>query len=292
MKFAITGVAGFVAPRHLKAITATGHKLVAALDPHDSVGVLDRCGTDVDFFTETERFERHLRRLQREKRGIDWLSVCSPNHLHDAHACLGMYVGANVICEKPLVLSPWNLDELAEVERATGKRVHTVLQLRTLPAIQAFKASRVAAGNPFDEVEIDYVTPRGQWYHRSWKGDEARSGGVVANIGIHLLDLMLWLFGPCQRFELGQLTESRAQGVLHLEKARVVWRLSLDARDLVEGEPARRMLVNGKPLAFEGFEDAHTKLYEETLAGRGFGIDDARPAVELAYKLRRESHGA
>jgi UDP-N-acetyl-2-amino-2-deoxyglucuronate dehydrogenase len=281
LNFAVVGVAGYVASRHLKAVVETDNKIVAALDPHDSVGILDRFGRDIDFFVEPERFERHLRALQRTFRPVDWLSVCSPNHLHDVHTALGLHSGANVICEKPLVLSPWNLDALAKDEQETGKRVYTVLQLRRHPQLMALKAKLDA--DPRDrQVKLIYHTPRGRWYFRSWKGDVERSGGLLMNIGIHLFDLLLWLFGPVVYATLEQNEPGHARGELALKRAGVTWELSVDA-----DEPKRELLVDGTPVSFDdGFADLHTDVYRETLAGRGFGIEDARPSVELVYSLR------
>lgn len=193
--FAITGVAGYVAPRHLKAIRDTGNRLVAAVDPHDSVGILDSYFPDVAFFTEFERFDRHLEKLRREGEGIQYLSVCSPNHLHDAHIRLALRLGADAICEKPLVLNPWNLDALSELEQETGQRVYTILQLRVHPSLIELRRKLAAETNKRHEVKLTYITSRGPWYRYSWKGDEGRSGGVITNIGIHFFDMLMWLFG-------------------------------------------------------------------------------------------------
>lgn len=282
--FAITGVAGFVAPRHLQAINDVGGKLVAALDPSDSVGILDKYDKSTQFFTSPERFERFL-----HSHGSDWLSVCSPNHLHDVHARLGLQNGANVLCEKPLCLSPWNLDALEETERKTSKRVFTVLQLRHLPVLaklksddffSSFKARRA-------KVQLKYVTPRGQWYHQSWKGDIDLSGGLITNIGIHMLDLLMWLFGACDKMAVIQRTPTRVMGTLQLARADVTWMLSIDAADSPDLSAYRSLVIDGEAVRFDdGFGSLHTKVYEETLAGRGHGIADARPAVELAHRLR------
>jgi UDP-N-acetyl-2-amino-2-deoxyglucuronate dehydrogenase len=288
--FAITGVGGFVAPRHLEAIKAVGGKLVAALDPHDAVGILDKYDRGTQFFTDTERFERELTRLRYTGGvlgGIDWLSVCSPNHLHDAHARLGMRVGANVICEKPLALSPWNIDSIARTEEETGRRVYTVLQLRLLPVMQELHAAIIDIP-PYKraQVELRYVTPRGRWYDHSWKGDVERSGGLITNIGIHLLDLVLWLFGPVRRIILLERSPRRAHGKLILDDADVSWFLSIDASDSPTAETYRRLSIDGQEIDFGDITRLHTKVYEEILAGRGFPISEARPAVELAHRLR------
>jgi UDP-N-acetyl-2-amino-2-deoxyglucuronate dehydrogenase len=297
MNFAMTGVAGFVAPRHLKAIRDTGHRLVAAVDPHDAVGVLDRYGFDVRFFTEIERFDRHLEKLRRGPAPdrVDYLSVCSPNYLHDAHIRLALRVGAHVICEKPLVINPWNLDALQELEVETGRRVNTVLQLRLHPELVALrqKLATSRAAGPHD-VCLTYVTARGPWYDVSWKGSEERSGGLVTNIGIHFFDLLIWLFGGVVASEVHLRDPRRVSGHLELERARVRWFLSADAADLpFAAEPGgkttfRSITVDGAEVEFsEGFTDLHTRVYEETIAGRGFGIDDSRPSIELTYRLRQ-----
>jgi UDP-N-acetyl-2-amino-2-deoxyglucuronate dehydrogenase len=293
--FALTGVGGFVAPRHLKSIHDTGNRLVAAVDPHDAVGVLDRFSFDVRFFTEIERFDRHLEKLRRgpEAERVHYLSICSPNYLHDAHIRLGLRIGADVICEKPLVINPWNLDALQEIERETGGRVNTVLQLRVHPDLLALKARLAASPSSEHDVTLTYITGRGRWYHVSWKGSEERSGGVVTNIGIHFFDLLLWLFGPLSNSVVTLREPSKAAGVLKLQRARVRWFLSTDIQDLpsppVKGGKSthRSITVDGSEVEFsEGFVDLHTKVYELTLAGQGFGIDDARPAIALAHEIR------
>ena len=265
----------------MQAIRDVGGELVAALDPHDAVGVLDRFDKSTEFFTEHERFERHLARLRREHNGIDWLSVCSPNHLHDVHARLGLRNGANVICEKPLTLTPQNLDALADEERATNRRVFTVLQLRLVKSMIDLRES-VRSNHLGSNVEVRYITPRGRWYQHSWKGDPLKSGGLVTNIGIHLLDLLIWIFGKPSRFSVTARTSTTVAGLLQLDRATVDWLLSIDG-----DEPCRKMIVNGEEIFFsDGFNELHTKLYERTLAGQGYGIEDARPAVELAHRLR------
>lgn len=285
--FAITGVAGFVAPRHLEAIKAVGGKLVAALDPHDAVGILDRYDRDVNFFTDTERFERFLTKLRHDGTPIDWLSVCSPNYLHDAHAVLGMRAGANVICEKPLALSPWNVDAIQRAEQETGQSVFTVLQLRLLPVmLQLHERISDRPISTRSHVELTYVTPRGRWYEHSWKGDAERSGGLITNIGIHLLDLVLWLFGPVQQIILLKRSPTWAHGRLVLAKADVDWFLSIDDGDSPTGETHRVLSVDREPIDFGDITGLHTKVYEEILAGRGFPVSIARPAVELAHRLR------
>lgn len=296
--FAITGAGGFVAPRHLRAIRDTGNRIVAAVDPKDAVGVLDQYSFDVRFFTEFERFDRFLEKLRRgpEESRVHWLTVCAPNYLHDAHCRLGLRVGADVICEKPLVINPWNLDALEQLEAETGKRIHTVLQLRTHPALVALRERLAAekAGGAMHDVVLSYVTSRGLWYDVSWKGQAEKSGGIPTNIGIHFFDLLLWLFGGATEAPRVHLSEPRRMaGSLALERARVRWFLSVDRRDLpAPVEPGgkttfRAITVDGIDLEFsEGFTDLHTRVYQETLAGRGFGIADARPSIELVHRIR------
>ena len=293
--FAVTGVAGYVAPRHLEAIKATGNRLVAAVDPHDAVGVLDRYAFDVRFFTEIERFDRHLEKLRRggEEDRVHFVSVCSPNYLHDAHIRLALRVGADVICEKPLVINPWNLDALQDLEHESGRRVNTVLQLRLHPQLMALR-ERLSASPRHHEVELTYITARGGWYDVSWKGSEERSGGLVTNIGIHLFDLLLWLFGPVDECVVHWRAPRRIAGVLELARARVRWFLSADPADLPFA-PApgastfRSITVDGEHVEFsEGFGNLHVRVYEEALAGRGFGIVDAKPSIALCARIRRE----
>lgn len=294
--FAITGVAGYIAPRHLKAIHDTGHRLVAATDPHDAVGILDRYALDVRYFTEFERFDRHLEKLRRGAADgrVDYLTVCSPNYLHDAHIRLALRVGADAICEKPLVINPWNLDALEELEAEAGRRVYTVLQLRVHPQLIALRERLRADTKKRHSVRLTYVTARGGWYHVSWKGRADRSGGIVTNIGIHLFDLLGWLFGPVSRSEVHVRDDQRAAGILELERADVQWFLSTDIADLpFAPQPGvqttfRSIIVDGEEVEFsKGFSDLHTRVYEEILAGRGCGIAEARPSVELTSRIRQ-----
>ena len=292
--FALTGLAGYIAPRHLQAIRDTGNQLVAAVDIHDSVGIVDSFFPEAAFFTEFERFDRHLELLRRgpEDERVHMVSVCSPNHLHDAHIRLALRVGADALCEKPLVLNPWNLDQLEELEQEHDQRVWTVLQLRVHPALIALKATLDADPTRRHQVRLTYITSRGTWYHYSWKGDEKKSGGVPTNIGVHFFDMLQWLFGPVQNQAVHVNEPGRAAGRLELPRADVQWFLSLDADDLpneVRGEQPtyRSITVDGDEIEFSGgFRDLHTRVYERTLAGDGFGIADARPAIELVHSIR------
>lgn len=293
--FAITGLAGYIAPRHLQAIKETGNRLVAAVDPNDSVGIIDSYFPGASFFTEVERFDRHLEKLRREKKedngAIDYLTICSPNYLHDAHIRLAMRVRADAICEKPLVLNPWNLDVLQELEEEYGQRVWTILQLRVHPAMLELKKQVEATSGSRKKVKLTYITSRGLWYHYSWKGNEKQSGGIGTNIGVHFFDLLIWLFGTPDRNELYVREKNRMGGFMELPEADVEWYLSLDAADLPVSEQDNRtfrsITVNGKEVEFSGgFTDLHTRVYEETLAGNGFGIEHARPSIELVHTLR------
>ncbi|MEX0607840.1 MAG: Gfo/Idh/MocA family oxidoreductase [Balneolaceae bacterium] len=293
--FALTGLAGYIAPRHLKAIKDTGNKLVATVDPNDSVGIIDSYFPKASFFTEVERFDRHLEKIRRQDKGekVDYLTICSPNHLHDAHIRLAMRVGADAICEKPLVLNPWNLDMLQQLEEEYQQRVWTILQLRVHPSLIALKEKLSKSDNQKKhKVRLSYVTCRGLWYHYSWKGDEEKSGGIGTNIGIHFFDLLMWLFGAPQLTELHVKENNRLSGFLELPNAEVEWFLSLEEEDLPESAKEQRtfrsITVDGEEIEFSGgFTDLHTRVYEETLAGNGFGIEDARPSIELVHQLRK-----
>jgi len=294
--FAVIGAAGYIAPRHFRAIRDTGNRLVAAVDPKDSVGILDSFSFDVAFFTEIERFDRHLEKLRRgpQENRVHYISICSPNYLHDAHCRLALRVGADAICEKPLVINPWNLDALQELEHETGRRINTVLQLRVHPKLLALREQlQSEASDCQHDVQLTYVTARGGWYHVSWKGSAEKSGGIATNIGIHFFDLLLWLFGPAGESRVYHADPRRMSGFLELERARVRWFLSVDPADLPFAvEPGRRstyrsITIDGQELEFtEGFTDLHTRVYERTLAGQGFGIEDARPSISLVYRIR------
>lgn len=293
-RFALTGTAGYIAPRHLKAIKETGNLLVASFDPHDSVGVLDQFFPHADYFNEYERFERHLVKLSHHYDSkIDFLSICSPNYLHDSQIRLGLNLGANVICEKPIVLYPQNLDTLEELERKSGKKVYTIMQLRYHPTIAELKDKLKTAINKKYEVELTYIASRGNWYHYSWKGEDEKSGGIATNIGIHLFDLLIWLFGKVQKSEVNLSNNQKMSGSLELKDANVKWFLSVDENDLpLEIKSRKKMTyrsikIDGNEVEFsDGFTDLHTKVYQEIFNGNGLGISDARPSIEAVYKIR------
>jgi len=294
--FAIIGTAGFVAERHLRAIHTTGNRLLAAVDPHDAAGILDRYFPDARFFTEIERFDRFLEKLRRGPREerVHMVSICSPNYLHDAHIRMSLRVQADAVCEKPLVINPWNLDMLETLEKESGRRVYTVLQLRHHEEIRKLhRTLKERPAGPVAEVELTYVTARGPWYDISWKGSEEKSGGVAMNIGIHFFDLLLWLFGPVRDHAVHLRERRKMAGCVELERARVRWFLSVDRSDLPaasrdSGRTAFRSLtLDGREVEFsEGFTDLHTRVYEAALQGEGFGIRDARPSIELVYAIR------
>ena len=293
-KFALIGAAGFVAQRHMQAIKDVGGEMVAAFDPNDSVGVIDSYFPDAHFFTEFERFDRHIDKLRRRGAGVDYVSICSPNYLHDAHIRFAMRSHAHAVCEKPLVLNPWNLDGLAEIEKETGRRVSTILQLRLHPAIRALK-EKVAqsSANKVYDVMLTYVTSRGRWYHTSWKGDVKKSGGIATNIGIHFFDMLGFVFGKPQLNVAHLRDDDRAAGYLEFERAHVRWFLSVDRNDLPRNNGAagqttyRSITVDGEEIEFSGgFERLHSDSYREIVAGRGFGLDQARPSIELVSVLR------
>lgn len=292
--FALIGAAGYIAPRHLKAIMDTGNNLVAALDPSDSVGVLDNYFPHADFFVEFERFDRHIEKLKRQGIKLDYVSVCSPNYLHDAHIRFGLRHGADVICEKPVVLNPWNIDALIEIERETEKKVYTILQLRLHPSVIALKEMVAAAPaeKRFD-VDLAYVTARGHWYQTSWKGDVNKSGGIATNIGVHFFDMLIWVFGDVLENEVEFHRIDKAAGRLRFARADVTWHLSIDDADLPDeartgGKRTHRSTtIDGRSFEFsDGFADLHTVCYREVLSGNGFGLADSRPAVEMVSNIR------
>jgi UDP-N-acetyl-2-amino-2-deoxyglucuronate dehydrogenase len=292
--FALIGLAGYIAPRHLKAIKETGNNLVAALDKHDNVGILDSYFPNADFFTEFERFDRHLDKLKRKGHSVDYVSICSPNYLHDSHIRFALKHGADAICEKPLVLNPWNVDALEEIERETGKKIYTILQLRLHPVIIALR-EKIQNGpkNKIYDVDLNYVTSRGNWYHISWKGDETKSGGIATNIGIHFFDMLIWIFGGVKQNQVNVHTRDTAEGYLELEKARVRWLLSIDYEKIPEQikksgkRTFRSLAIQNEEVEFsEGFTDLHTGSYEKIMSGEGFGIEEIRPAIETVYTIR------
>jgi UDP-N-acetyl-2-amino-2-deoxyglucuronate dehydrogenase len=292
--FALIGVAGYIAPRHLQAIRDTKNNLLAALDKFDNVGVIDSYFPNAHFFTEFERFDRHLDKLQRKEVKIDYVSICTPNYLHDSHIRFALRHRADAICEKPLVLSPWNVDALAEIEKETGKRVFTILQLRLHPSIIALR-EKILNG-PKDkiyDVDLNYITSRGNWYHISWKGDASKSGGIATNIGIHFFDMLIWIFGSVKKNVVKELNDDSASGYLELERARVNWQLSINADHLPaeaksKGKRTYRSLkLEDQEIEFsEGFTDLHTLSYQEILKGNGFGLEDARPSIQLTHEIR------
>jgi UDP-N-acetyl-2-amino-2-deoxyglucuronate dehydrogenase len=296
VNFAIIGVGGYIAPRHLKAIKDTDSHLLLATDPHDAVGIMDRFFPDCEFYTDIEKFGSRLESLNRpsSKNRIDYVSICSPNYLHESHIKMALKNGANAICEKPLVLDLHELNSLADVERDTGKKVFTVLQLRLLPQLVALKKELAATKQSRKhEVSLSYVTSRGSWYNASWKGDVTKSGGVATNIGIHFFDFLTWMFGSSQNFTVHLNEPNRMSGYLELEKANVSWFLSTKRSDLppetvVANKQAYRLItIDGKELEFsDGFTDLHTDVYRDVLTRGGFGLDEARPAIELVHKIR------
>jgi UDP-N-acetyl-2-amino-2-deoxyglucuronate dehydrogenase len=294
--FALIGAAGYIAPRHMKAIKETGNNLVAALDKSDNVGILDSYFPEANFFTEFERFDRHLYKLRKEENGVDYVSVCSPNYLHDSHVRYALRYGANAICEKPLVLNPWNVDSLAEIERETGKRVYTILQLRLHPAVIALRERYNLPIEKKWDVDLHYITSRGKWYHVSWKGDTTKSGGIVTNIGIHFFDMLLWIFGDAKAFRVDAYTNDTASGTLELERANVRWFLSINEDTLPKEVRAagkrtfRSLTIGGEEAEFsEGFTDLHTESYKRILANSGFTLEDARKSIVLTQQIRNQS---
>jgi len=294
--FTLIGAAGYVAPRHLQAIQATGNTLLAAMDKADSVGIIDSYFPQAAFFVEYERFDRHLEKLKRKGTNIDYLSVCTPNYLHDAHIRFGLRHGADVICEKPLVLNPWNVDALADITRETGKEVYNILQLRLHPSVIALR-ERVRQGPADQKYDLDltYITSRGHWYYASWKGEQAKSGGIATNIGVHFYDMLQWIFGAVQENVVHIHTHDRAAGFLEFEKARVRWFLSINANTLPEevqqaGKRTYRSIeIGGEQFEFSGgFEDLHTKSYRAILDGQGFPLSEAQAAIGIVHDIRHQ----
>jgi UDP-N-acetyl-2-amino-2-deoxyglucuronate dehydrogenase len=294
--FALIGAGGYIAPRHMQAIKETGNRLIAALDKNDSVGILDRYFYDVSFFTEFERFDRYAEKLRREseENRIHYVSICSPNYLHDSHIRFALRIGADAICEKPLVLNPWNLDALQELERESGRKIYNILQLRLHPTVMGLKekVEKEYNGKKYD-INLKYITSLGKWYLISWKGDISKSGGVATNIGIHFFDMLLWIFGSPSQNKVTLNEPTKMAGELELEKANVRWSLSVDKEDLPEAAiqkgktTFRSLTIDGEEFEFsDGFTDLHTVVYKDILSGKGFGIEDARASINLANEIR------
>lgn len=295
--FILIGAAGFIAPRHLKAIKETGNTLVAALDKFDSVGIIDSYFPECSFFTEFERFDRHIEKLKRNGTHVDYVSICTPNYLHDAHIRFGLRHGADVICEKPLVLNPWNIDSLAEIEKQSGKHIYNIFQLRLHPVIIDLKRKVDAA--PKDKIyefDLTYITSRGNWYYTSWKGDVNKSGGVATNIGVHFFDMLTWIFGKVKTNDIHIHTHDRAAGYLEFEKAKVRWFLSINENTIPKEVRAagkrtyRSMKIEGEEIEFsDGFTDLHTKSYQNILDGNGFSLMEAKNGISIVHEIRSKT---
>jgi UDP-N-acetyl-2-amino-2-deoxyglucuronate dehydrogenase len=292
--FALIGAAGYIAPRHLKAIKETNNNLIAALDKFDSVGMMDSYFPNADFFVEFERFDRHIEKLRRNGTHLDYVSICTPNYLHDAHIRMALRSGADAICEKPLVLNPWNVDALSDIEKESGQKINTILQLRLHPSIIALK-KKIDAGSSDTKYDVDltYITSRGKWYDISWKGDESKSGGIATNIGIHFFDMLAWLFGDVQENIVHLREKDKSAGYLEFEKARVRWYLSIDENSLpkriqeIGQRTYRSITINKEELEFStGFTELHTESYKQILKGEGFGLNDATESIKIAQKIR------
>lgn len=294
-KFGLIGAAGYIAPRHMVAIRDTGNDLVATLDPNDSVGVLDSYFPDADFFTEFERFDRHLHKLERNGKGLDFISICSPNYLHDSHMRFALRSGCDAICEKPLVLNPHNIDGLKEIEAETGNKINTILQLRVHSSIIDLRNKLMAkAIHSKHKVNLTYITSRGKWYLQSWKGYDEKSGGIATNIGIHFFDMLHYLFGKVENISVHLRSPTRASGRIEYERASVNWFLSLEVDDIPMAQKElnqrtfRSITIDGHEIEFsDGFTDLHTKSYKEILSGRGFGLDENRTAIKTVSEIRR-----
>lgn len=291
--FALIGVGGYIAVRHLKAIKETGNHLIASLDPKDSVGIIDSYFPESNFFVEFERFDRHIEKLKRKGSKIDYVSICSPNYLHDAHVRFALRVGANAICEKPIVLNPWNIDALKELEEESENKIYNILQLRLHPSIIDLKKRMENQKDKIHDIDLTYITSRGKWYHVSWKGDIEKSGGIATNIGVHFFDMLSWIFGDVQENIVHIHQKDKAAGLLILKNARVRWFLSLDYDDIPahmreQGIRTYRVLkINNNEFEFsKGFTDLHTKSYENILDGGGFGLSDARQSIGIVHHIR------
>jgi UDP-N-acetyl-2-amino-2-deoxyglucuronate dehydrogenase len=295
--FALIGAAGYIAPRHLKAIKDTNNTLIAALDKFDSVGILDSYFPNADFFVEFERFDRHIEKLKRKNVLLDYVSICTPNYLHDSHIRMALRSGAHAICEKPLVLNPWNVDALAEIEKESGNQIYTILQLRLHESIIALK-KKVDAEQQQEKYDVDltYITSRGNWYDISWKGDESKSGGIATNIGVHFYDMLSWIFGEVQENVVHLRMKNKAAGYLEFKNARVRWFLSIDENDLPasvkekQQRTFRSIEINGEELEFShGFTELHTESYKRILKGEGFGLEEAKQSIEIVHDIRNSA---
>lgn len=292
--FALIGAAGYIAPRHMKAIKDTGNNLSAAYDPYDGVGIIDSHFPEADYFTEFERFDRHIDHLKRNNSKIDFVSICSPNYMHDSHIRFGLRSGADVICEKPIVLNPWNIEALKDAEQDSGQNIYTILQLRHHEAIKKLK-KQVDEG-PSDklyDVDLTYLTSRGKWYYTSWKGDLEKSGGIATNIGVHFYDMLTWVFGGLKSQTVHLHSHDRASGVMHLERANVRWFLSINYDVIPEKEKSegkrtyRSITVDGEEIEFsKGFTELHTVSYDAILNGEGYRIGDTREAIQIVHDIR------
>ena len=292
--FILIGAAGYIAPRHMKAIKETGNNLIAAYDTYDGVGIMDSHFPDAHFFTEFERFDRHIEKLKRSSTEIDYVTICSPNYLHDSHIRYGLRIGADVICEKPLVLNPWNVDALIELEEEYKNKVHTILQLRHHEAILELK-DKIANGpaNKVYDIDLTYITSRGNWYYTSWKGDESKSGGIASNIGVHFFDMLQWIFGPMKSFSVNEKTKDTNSGTLQLKQANVNWYLSINSNNLPDQAKQeklttfRTLSIEGESIEFsKGFTDLHTVSYQKILQGFGYGLKDAKNSIEIVSQIR------
>lgn len=292
--FALIGAAGYIAPRHLRAIKDTNNQLIAALDKFDSVGIMDSYFPNADFFIEFERFDRHIEKLKRNGTHLDYVSICTPNYLHDSHIRMALRRGADAICEKPLVLNPWNIDALADIQKESGNQIYTILQLRLHPSIIALKekVEKASVDTKFD-IDLTYIASRGGWYHISWKGDESKSGGVATNIGVHFYDMLSWIFGEVKESQVHLREASKSAGYLEFERARVRWFLSIDETDLPDEIRAkgqrtyRSITIDNDEIEFSGgFTELHTESYKKILAGQGFGLKDAKQSIEIVHSIR------
>ena len=295
--FILIGAAGYIAPRHMNAIKETGNNLIAAYDPYDGVGIMDSYFPQADFFTEFERFDRHIEKIKRSGTKIDFVSICSPNYLHDSHIRYGLRIGADVICEKPLVLNPWNVDALIELEKEYKNKVNTILQLRHHEAVLKLK-DKIANGalDKVYDIDLNYITSRGNWYYTSWKGDESKSGGIATNIGVHFFDMLQWIFGPMQSFSVNEKTKDTNSGTLQLKQANVNWYLSINSENLPDQAKKeklttfRTLSIEGDSIEFsKGFTDLHTVSYQKILEGNGYGLEDAKSSIEIVSQIRNKN---